>query len=674
MRRAGRATHWAIYALASLLVVHGLGWITWQALRLERAQATARAVEARRDAERIALWRMDSLASALVARETQRPYFEYRAFVAPGRAYERLWGEPRAGEAVRPGRLLLGDPAPEPLTGVAVLHYVVSPTGAITSPQAPSDELLASAGVPAVDSARVDEASARLDALRSMLRSAGELVERVERGGEAEIEAASGENEGEGEREFAFRRQFADIANRAQQEPASDGPRGDGERAAGSPRALASAGRATETARGTTADESVGLQDAAAFAETSSSAAFDDAAPGVSVGVFVARWIGPDALALEREAVIEGEAWTQGVWLDWPRLRDVLGGAARGVLPGADVSPAPTGARGDAMLLASLPIRLAAPGVDEGVSLGMTPVRWSLLLTWAAVLTAVVAVGVVLRQAVTLSERRGRFVSAVTHELRTPLTTFQLYSQMLADGMVSDESVRAGYLATLKSESARLAGIVENVLEYARLSRRSGPRETSAISPGELLARLRPVLSRRAEQGDMDLVVHDGLDPGETRRVRGDLDAIERILVNLVDNACKYAGAGAGASAGGGDHEGDPRVHLVLSVEAGDRLGLMVADHGPGIGPEDRERVFGEFRRGERGSRADRGGLGLGLALSRGLAREMGGDLRVVDRRGHGAEVLLTLPLVAGGAIGLGTGLGSGLGSGLGTGEAGHGR
>ncbi|MEM9560308.1 MAG: hypothetical protein AAF995_08370, partial [Planctomycetota bacterium] len=381
MRRAGRATHWAIYALASLLVVHGLGWITWQALRLERAQATARAVEARRDAERIALWRMDSLASALVARETQRPYFEYRAFVAPGRAYERLWGEPRAGEAVRPGRLLLGDPAPEPLTGVAVLHYVVSPTGAITSPQAPSDELLASAGVPAVDSARVDEASARLDALRSMLRSAGELVERVERGGEAEIEAeidaASGENEGE--REFAFRRQFADIANRAQQEPASDGPRGDGERAAGSPRALASAGRETETAGGTTADESVGLQDAAAFAETSSSAAFDDAAPGVSVGVFVARWIGPDALALEREAVIEGEAWTQGVWLDWPRLRGVLGGAARGVLPGADVSPAPTGARGDAMLLASLPIRLAAPGVAEGVSLGMTPVRWSLL-------------------------------------------------------------------------------------------------------------------------------------------------------------------------------------------------------------------------------------------------------------------------------------------------------
>src|SRR6185503_16178753 len=98
------------------------------------------------------------------------------------------------------------------------------------------------------------------------------------------------------------------------------------------------------------------------------------------------------------------------------------------------------------------------------VTLPLTsPTRVTLAVAWLAVAGSLAAVGLALRRTVDLSERRNRFASSVTHELRTPLTTFRLYSEMLADGMVTDAAQRQVYLDTLKSESSRLATLVENV-------------------------------------------------------------------------------------------------------------------------------------------------------------------------------------------------------------------
>ena len=89
---------------------------------------------------------------------------------------------------------------------------------------------------------------------------------------------------------------------------------------------------------------------------------------------------------------------------------------------------------------------------------------------------------------VALSERRGAFVSAVTHELRTPLTTFRMYAEMLAEGMVPSPEARQKYLETLRREADRLAHLVENVLQYARLERgRPGGRRenvTAGVAAG----------------------------------------------------------------------------------------------------------------------------------------------------------------------------------------------
>src|SRR6185436_17836640 len=142
--------------------------------------------------------------------------------------------------------------------------------------------------------------------------------------------------------------------------------------------------------------------------------------------------------------------------------------------------------------------------------------------------------------AVSLSERRGAFVSAVTHELRTPRTTFKMYSEMLADGMVTDEEKRKQYLGTLCSEANRLSHLVENVLAYARLERGSARRRVERVKLGALVERILPRLHERAERSEMKLVV-DADDAALATIVHVDAAAVEQILFNLVDNACKYA-------------------------------------------------------------------------------------------------------------------------------------
>ena len=288
--------------------------------------------------------------------------------------------------------------------------------------------------------------------------------------------------------------------------------------------------------------------------------------------------------------------------------------------------------------LATIPVVLVpgplAAAIAPAVPGFWTPTRWTLLVGWVAVGAAAVALGVVLRKAIELGERRGRFVSAVTHELRTPLTTFRLYSQLLAQGQ-ADEQKRTRYAQTLDRESQRLAAIVESVLEYARLGRRTPRRRGERHDARDLLARVAPALEGRAERAGMTLQLASP--PAAT--VGADADKVERILLNLVDNACKYAG------------ESEDR-RITIDAEARDGvLTIGVRDRGPGVPASERRRIFGAFHRARRDQDSASPGLGLGLALSRGLAREMGGELSLAEHPGPGASFELRLPLTeAGGA------------------------
>jgi signal transduction histidine kinase len=284
-------------------------------------------------------------------------------------------------------------------------------------------------------------------------------------------------------------------------------------------------------------------------------------------------------------------------------------------------------------MLATIPAALRVP-TPQLLAVGLlSPARSTLALTWMAVLAGIVAVAMTLRASIAFALKRARFASAVTHELRTPLTTFRMYSEMLAEGMVTDGDQRQTYLETLRDESGRLSMIVENVLAYARLEEDRRPARSVTTTAADLVQEVVPTLRRRTDSAGLKLLVEADLPAPAPLEV--DVEAVGQILFNLVDNACKYA---ADAS--------DRTVHLTAEARDG-RLVLCVHDHGPGVPGAVAARIFDAFDRGTRSGGDPTPGVGLGLALARGLARDMGGDLKLrpPGDNASGACFELTLPL-----------------------------
>jgi len=319
------------------------------------------------------------------------------------------------------------------------------------------------------------------------------------------------------------------------------------------------------------------------------------------------------------------------VWLDWPAIRAWLLDGVLDLVPLADLVPVTGDPDEDrTRRLAAVPVRIIPGKVPVREADGLSPVALSLLVAWVCVLGGAAAVGLLLTGAVRLSERRGDFVSAVTHELRTPLTTFRMYSEMLAEGMVPDEARRRQYLTTLRAEAERLTHMVENVLAYARLERGRGTGEAERLTLAELMDRVRDRIERRTRGAGMDLVIDVG-DEADAATVWVRVSAVEQILYNLVDNACKYA---ASAS--------DRRIHLTAAPADGEAV-LTVRDYGPGISRAEARRLFRPFSKSARQAAVSAPGVGLGLALAHRLARDMGGDLRLERPDGEGAAFALHL-------------------------------
>jgi len=303
-----------------------------------------------------------------------------------------------------------------------------------------------------------------------------------------------------------------------------------------------------------------------------------------------------------------------------------------------------------------MPAVLAPGPLPEAGSPSLTPLRATLAVSWVLVLAAIGTVAVVLRAAMDLSRRRGKFVSAVTHELRTPLTTFRMYSDMLVEGMVLGEQARREYLATLRDESDHLSRLVENVLTYARIEQgRELPARRDRLTVDELIARatVRPAERARRAGAKLSIDLRNAdaepspdLAPGVASVVVAtDVGAVEQIVGNLIDNAVRYA------------VPVDSRVDILISLDSPavnrkavpGMLCICVADHGPGVEAKDADRIFRPFVRGPGGVRAGQNtvvqGVGLGLAISRQLARHLGGDLKLCGPDGRGARFVLLLPI-----------------------------
>ena len=220
-------------------------------------------------------------------------------------------------------------------------------------------------------------------------------------------------------------------------------------------------------------------------------------------------------------------------------------------------------------------------------------------------------------------DREHAFLADAAHELRTPLTALDLQAQAVVDAR---EDQREAALANLRAGVARVARLVEQLLAVAR------EQHGSAASPvpldlDELVRRTVADFVPLAEAAGIDL----GIESAEPVRVAGDADALRRLLGNLLDNAVRYTPAGG-------------RVDVAVGREAGapSRVVVTVTDTGPGIPPDERERVFVRFHRVP-GTTAT--GSGLGLALARSIAGRHDGEVVLEDGPGgRGLRAVLRLP------------------------------
>lgn len=350
-------------------------------------------------------------------------------------------------------------------------------------------------------------------------------------------------------------------------------------------------------------------------------------------------------LAFVRECRVEQAEDTpfyQGFIANWDLLRSDLLDEIDEIFPSdirarVDIVPLPNDAVLDLELskrkLTALPATLEVPFSTEAVSrAAWGNVGGVLLAGWGAAMLVLGVAGWGVRNLVSLSERRMQFAYAVTHELRTPLTTFRLYSDMLAAGLVPEES-RREYLETLARESSRLAGLVQDVLEYARLEHHRVRLNPRPVDGESILSPLRETLRERCHVFDIEPLAETSLRNGRVFHV--DVDVINRIVAVLISNACRHT-----------RHQPVRKILVRLEAER-DRLLLDVIDSGTGIEPGDSRSIFKPFRRGRGAEAAAQGGLGLGLALARDWATLLGGRLDLIARHHPqygGAHFRLSVP------------------------------
>jgi two-component system sensor histidine kinase KdpD len=220
-------------------------------------------------------------------------------------------------------------------------------------------------------------------------------------------------------------------------------------------------------------------------------------------------------------------------------------------------------------------------------------------------------------------ELRSSLLSTVSHDLRTPLAVVTGAAQTLRDDVSIDPSTRAQLLDTICDEAERLERMVRNLLDMTRVQSGALSVKKEWVPVDELIGSARARLAKAL--GNREVTVHVA---PEVPFLQVDPLLFEQVLFNLLDNAAKYTPAGT------------PFELDVSRTESGARI--AVSDRGPGVRPEEAERLFDKFFRGAQQGVA---GAGLGLAICRGIVEAHGGRIHAEERQGGGASFIIDLPI-----------------------------
>ena len=231
---------------------------------------------------------------------------------------------------------------------------------------------------------------------------------------------------------------------------------------------------------------------------------------------------------------------------------------------------------------------------------------------------------------IALVRQQQDFVSAVSHELKTPLTSIRMYSEMLKAGW-ADEEKKAGYYAFIHDESERLSRLIANVLQLSRMTRGTHPIEARAMTARELVDIVRSKVSTQLDAAGFALEEKHASDALEAT-ITIDPDAFSQIMINLVDNAIKFA-----------PDDVKRQVDFGCRRDRDDNVCFTLRDYGSGIEKDQMRRIFELFYRPDSELTRETVGTGIGLALVHELTQAMGGRVDVHNRE-PGAEFRVCFP------------------------------
>jgi len=222
-----------------------------------------------------------------------------------------------------------------------------------------------------------------------------------------------------------------------------------------------------------------------------------------------------------------------------------------------------------------------------------------------------------------VAKMKSDFVSTVSHELRSPLTSIiGSLDTVNRPELQPSEPTSQELLLSARRQAGRLQRLIEDLLVVSRIDRGAIPVHPESIALKEMFAEVNRVVS---------IEPAITVDPEDTM-VEADRDHLSRILINVIENASKYAP--------------DSPVEMFAWQNGGNAV-IAIVDHGPGIPEEDRERIFDRFTQLDQSDTRSKGGTGLGLSIVQSLTQVMRGSIRIEDTEGGGATFVIELPLAA---------------------------
>ena len=272
-------------------------------------------------------------------------------------------------------------------------------------------------------------------------------------------------------------------------------------------------------------------------------------------------------------------------------------------------------------------IASARAGTVEHNGSGTLLAAGLLLVTMLVVAGSLAVIKAVSRE-LSVAKLQTDFVSAVSHDFRTPLTTLRSMSEMLERNRVPTEERKRRYYELMSRETARLQRLVEDLLDFGRMDAGVRRYELRSLDIAELVHQT--VQEFQDEHAGSGLEIEAGEIASVPVAVDG--EAIRRALYNLLDNAVKYSPEG-----------GVIRVQVRAESK---RVCIAVEDHGMGIAPKDRKRIFRKFERGAAARSSSIRGTGLGLAMVHSIIKAHGGSVQVESELHSGSKFTLVLPCV----------------------------